>query len=274
MAFWYLTVATSSVVDNLAGVPFTSQWVLRVSKIPKVKISEDAPVVTCLLDRTATQSTLKNSAHFSESKPLPPAPNMRSPTVRYSRVAEADRPRPVRQPTEVLAALDRGYDYKGQVSIEANEPWSAPLSPFYVIISLQGISHLHALTRVASKAFSVGVFALGTSMFAAAQFITIFVALTVLILVLSVGVFGRVIAMWMASEMVKSRPVLHRVVKTRQEAAECIDRILEIDGIAVEVKGHIIVQGRCIQKYSRWLAPSSWLGVLAQPFNVRKMAVS
>lgn len=175
--------------------------------------------------------------------------------------------------TEILDALEAGFNCRGQVVRDSSEPWSSSRVPFYVIISLEGVSGSHAVLRVVSKAISVGVYAAGTAMFASAQLITISVALTILCLVLGAGVFGRVIAMWMASEMMKTKPVLHRVVKTRGLAAEHIDNILSIDGLIIEVMGHVIVNGRCIARYNQWLRLSNWLGVLAGPYNLGKLAV-
>ena len=79
--------------------------------------------------------------------------------------------------------------------------------------------------------------------------------------------------MWMASEMMKTKPVLHRVVKTRGLAAEYFDNILSIDGLVVEVMGHAIVDGQCIARYNQWLRLANWLGVLAGPYNIGKVAV-
>ena len=158
--------------------------------------------------------------------------------------------------------------------MDSNEPWSASRVPFYVIISMEGISSAHAVLRVLSKAFSVSCFAAGTLIFASAQFVTISVSLTVLCVVLSAGVFGRVVAMWMASEMIRTRPILHRVVTSRAEAGDYIDHIMAIEGLTVEVLGHVIVNGRCIQRYNKWTRLSTWLGILAEPYDVTKLAVS
>ena len=104
----------------------------------------------------------------------------------------------------------------------------------------------------------MGVFAAGTALFVGASFITITVALTVL----GVGVFGRVIAMWIAWEMIKTKPVLHRVVRNRGMAAEYVEGILVIDGLVVEIMGHMVgVVGRS------WAALFSGLvGVLGWGF--------
>lgn len=168
----------------------------------------------------------------------------------------------------MLDALESGLNCKGQVVSDQNEPWSSSRVPFYVIISLEGVSGSHAVLRVVSKAISVGVFAAGTAMFASVQLITISVALTVLCLVLGAGVFGRVVALWMASEMMKTKPVLHRVVKSKGSAAEYIDHIFNIEGLIVEVMGHVVVNGRCIARYSSWARLSSYFGILAGPYDL------
>ncbi|KAL9005233.1 MAG: hypothetical protein Q9188_001993 [Gyalolechia gomerana] len=175
--------------------------------------------------------------------------------------------------TEILDALEAGYNCKGQVIRDGNEPWSSSRVPFYVIISLEGISGSHAALRVFSKAFAVGVFVTGTAIFASTQLVEMSVAVAVLCLVLGAGVFGRVIAMWMASEMMKTKPVLHRVVKSRGLAAEYLDRILSIDGLVVEVMGHVIVNGMCIHRYNPWFRWSNWLGLLAGPYNIGKLTM-
>ena len=72
----------------------------------------------------------------------------------------------------------------------------------------------------------------------------------------------------MASEMMKTKPVLHRVVKSRGSAAEFIDQIFSIEGLVVEIMEHMVVNGRCIARYSKWARLSSYLGILAGPFDL------
>lgn len=157
--------------------------------------------------------------------------------------------------------------------MDPSDPWSATRVPFYVSISMEGISTVLAALRVASKTFSVACFSAGTAIFASAQFVTIFVALTVLSLVLGAGVFGCEVAMWISSELIQTRPVLHRVVKSRNEAADYINHIVAVDGLTIEVIGHIIVNGRCIQRYSKWLRWATCTGTLAEPYDISKLAV-
>ncbi|KAI9765619.1 MAG: hypothetical protein M1839_005413 [Geoglossum umbratile] len=281
MLFWYLTVAISSVLENIAGVPFTKQWTLRISKAPDVRISEDAPIVAHCAGKDMKG---KNSiSHPTITHTLPPidiSPHSdnqftETKSSAYATVTDTTVSSTLSStPRAILSNLEAGYNTTGRVIIDRSKPWSASRVPFYVIISLEGISHPHATFRVISKAISVGVYAAGTATFASATLITISVALTVLCLVLGAGVFGRVVAMWMASEMMKTDPVLHRVVKTRDEAADYIESILAIPGLTCEVMGHVIVNGRCIKRYNKWFRMATFFGVLAPPYDISKLAVS
>lgn len=271
MFFWYLMLASSSILENFASVPFTRQWTLRVSRAPKVRISDDAPLVS--------QASRISLVPYTAHGPVKVEGTTKEATSTVQASVQAFESVPLVQRTtsnhsvEVLDALEAGFNCKGQIVRENAEPWSSSRVPFYVIISLEGVSGSHAILRVVSKATSVGVYAAGTAMFASAQMITISVALTILCLILGAGVFGRVVAMWMASEMMKTKPVLHQVVKSRGLAAEHIDHILNIDGLIVEVMGHVIVNGRCIARYNNWLRLSNWLGILAGPYDIGKLVI-
>ena len=95
---------------------------------------------------------------------------------------------------------------------------------------------------------------------------TISVALTVLCLVLAAGVFGRVAALWMASVMMQTDPVLYKAVKSRQEATEYIETILHKPDLVFEIMGHVIINGRCVCRVNKWLRWFTFFGVLAPPF--------
>ena len=267
MWIWYLIVIASSILENYAGVPFSHQWTLRVSRAPKVRISEDAPLVRqpqCTPVVRQLEDTLSDTA---------PGKSKSTSIVQVFEEIPLVHRTPSGRSTEILDKLEDGLNCRGQVVMDGSEPWSSSRVPFYVIISLEGISAPHALLRVFSKAITIGVFVTGTAMFASTQLIYLSMAVAVLCLVLAAGVFGRVIAMWIASEMMKTKPVLHRVVKSRGLAAEYIDRILAIDGLVVEVMGHVIVNGRCVQRYNQIFAKSSWLGLLAGPHDIGKLAM-
>lgn len=264
MFFWYIMVAISSLLENLASVPFTHQWTLRISRDPQVRISGLAPLVAKTSSAPNTPNEKPHDSNIQKMSPLNVEIHEDVPLNQISHHSNCE--------TATLDALESGYNVKGEVFRDQKEPWSSSLVPFYVIISLQSVSNSHAFLRVISKAISVAVFAAGTAIFASAQLLSITVALTTLCLVLSAGVFGRVVAMWMASEMMKTEPLMHRVVKRREIASRFIDEILDIDGLTVEILGHIIINRRCVARFNTWMCWSRWFGILAGPYNVSKLS--
>ncbi|KAK6517417.1 hypothetical protein TWF281_004074 [Arthrobotrys megalospora] len=221
MFFWYGIMAISTILANVAGVPFSRQLTIRVSRCPKVEIDPEA--------------------------------------------------RDLRSSDNILSELSDGINVKAHIRI-VPEPHSESRVPFFVIISEDSVGLSHEILRIISKFLSVAVFATGTAMFASATLTTISITLVTLCLVLTAGVFGRVVALWMASEMMKDEPILHKVVK-RGEAGEYLKELLLIDNITIEVMGHIIVNGRCIGRTNKWLKWSTITGVLAAPYNLEKLSL-
>jgi hypothetical protein len=137
---------------------------------------------------------------------------------------------------------------------------------------LPTISRLHAIAQIVAKGSSVAIFAFGTALFASATLLSISVALSVLCLLLACGVLGRVIAMWIVAKISReNRPVLHKLVKSEQEAGEYFHAIAELD-LQLEIQGHVIIDGRCIRSRSPWLAAPTYFGLLAKPFDAIAVA--
>ena len=90
--------------------------------------------------------------------------------------------------------------------------------------------------------------------------------------VLEAGVFEGVVVMWMIFEMMKIKSIFHRVTKIKKQASEYIDCILSIDGLIVEVVGHIVVNGKCIQRCIQIFCSANWLGLLTESYNINKLA--
>lgn len=302
----YLMVAMSSVLENIAGSPFTTQFTIRVSRAPKVRIAADAPSVLAVVPEV-NEPVLQHRRPKQQSKFLtpnsspPPPPPKKGPHISVTSGYEHHRTDdgtlvtspmmaqlnqdddddfryqhgknpPMRSYTAALRDLETGYNTTGRIIIDPDEPSCHSRVPFYVIISVEGISPSHATLRVVSKAISVGAFAAGTALFASSALITISVALTTLCLVLGAGVFGRVVAMWMASEMMKTKPVLHKVVKDRRQAAEYINAVLAIPGLTCELLGHVVVEGKCVKRYNKWLRWATYIGIMAPPYDITKLA--
>jgi hypothetical protein len=291
MYFWYSFVAISSLIENLASVPFSNDWTIRVSRAPEVLISDDAPWVTPEYPEPPKQEMQSpNSTPFkiarkslareeeielSHVDPFNIASSTGAHSSHYSQTSENPTRSPsIRQAADILTGLERGYNTVGRVVMDPSKPWSASNDAFYVLLSVKGVSHAHAIFRVFTKFFSIAVFAIGTALFASSTLVTILVAVITASLIICAGIFGRVTAMWMASEMMKNEPVMHRVVRNREEAAKYMEAILRKPGIACEVLGHVLVNGRCVKKYRKKLRWSSFLGVLASPYDLSRLAVS
>lgn len=105
------------------------------------------------------------------------------------------------QNEDVLHVIHRGFNVKSMLSLTSQEAYVKRNSCFYVVVSAEGVSAVHATFRVLSKGSSVVVFAFGTTIFASASLVSVSIVLMVLCLVLAAGVFGKVVAMWIASEM-------------------------------------------------------------------------
>lgn len=306
MYFWYAFVAVSSLLENLAGVPFTKQWTIRVSRAPKVEISPDAPwavpepipQIPDIRHQSDIQpSNSKGPSVFSDE--IAYRGHELTPSNHSGRSADFNTVYPSRysalpqQPFghgEVLSRLRKGYNTFGKIVMDPTVGWSAANDAFYVIISVRGVSNPHAFLRVLSKILSIGVYTVGTAMFASSTLATILVAVVVASLVIVAGVFGRVTAMCklipliarcllkantgigMASELMKNRPILHKVAKGERDAEQYIEAMLRKPGMVFEVVGHVITEGRVIKRYRRPLRWSKVLGVLADPYDITRLA--
>ncbi|KAH7144096.1 hypothetical protein B0J13DRAFT_595692 [Dactylonectria estremocensis] len=127
---------------------------------------------------------------------------------------------------------------------------------FYVVISIQGISRLHAIAQILSKASSVAVFAFRTTLFASATLMSISIALMVLCLLLGCGVAGR--------------PILHKLVKSENEAGEYIHAIASLlttrDPRSYDYK-------RVVYQVANVLfSAATYIGLLAKPFDAIALA--
>ncbi|KAI0468248.1 hypothetical protein F4859DRAFT_524736 [Xylaria cf. heliscus] len=299
MLGWYLVVGLSSLFENFVLVPFTKQWTLRVSKAPNtIEISDDAPSITPLMRSNSYPIDVPGVSSFRENeaplnKPVKPQffgrqltadpeddleayPFERQDTVRSQQITideyRSFPARLARHRSEFLHNLEKhGYNTVGKIRMDPNKPWASNRHSFMVIISMEGVTRAKGTLRVISKAVSVGVFAAGTAAFASATLITISVALIALCLILGAGVFGRVAAIWMVSEMMKEKPVIHRVVHGESEAEKLIQEILNTPGLTVEFLGHVFINGKCVQRYNRYLSWFNIFGILVSPYNVENL---
>lgn len=173
----------------------------------------------------------------------------------------------------VLDRLSAGVNTRNRLTIRDGEPSTSSSTCFYVVISVEGITNVRATLQVISKACTIAVFAFGTTLFASATLMSVMVTLFVLGLVLGSGVLGRVAAMWIASEMNKSsKPILHALVKNQQSAGEYVEEILQLNGLLIEIMGHVIIDQKIVLRRNEWLCLASYLGLLAPPIDIVKLA--
>lgn len=171
-----------------------------------------------------------------------------------------------------LEALKAGPNTNQRIRLVADRGSGYSRTCFYVVISIQGISRVHAVAQVLSKGASVAVFAFGTALFASATLMSISIALMVLSILLTCGVAGRVLAMWIVAQISReNKPILHKLVKSESEAGEFIHAIAELD-LQIEMQGHVIINGYCVKSRSMLFSPETYIGLLAKPYNAVKLA--
>ncbi|ROW14965.1 hypothetical protein VPNG_03441 [Cytospora leucostoma] len=171
-----------------------------------------------------------------------------------------------------LECLEANPNTSQRILISNSEATTYSRTCFYVVISVQGISTLHAIAQILSKGASVAVFAFGTALFASATMLSISVALMVLCLLLPSGVAGRVVAMWIVSQVSRqNKPILHKMVKSKAEAAKYFHAIAKQD-IQMEAMGHVILDGYIVKSRSKWFSAATYIGLLATPYDVIALA--
>ncbi|KAI0520940.1 hypothetical protein F5B22DRAFT_598928 [Xylaria bambusicola] len=207
------------------------------------------------------------------------APFTKSWTVRISRsptgiILDETAPKIYNNPQypNALAFIKAGPVMNQRVRIAANTGASYPRTCFYAVISVKRISTVHAIAQVVAKLSSVAVFAFGTALFASATLVSISIALMVLSVILAAGVGGRVLAMWVVATISsQNRPIIHKMVRSEEEAARYFQALAEID-VQMEISGHVIVNGTIVKSRHVWFSPETYIGLLAKPFDVVSMA--
>jgi hypothetical protein len=173
----------------------------------------------------------------------------------------------------VLDRLRNGVSSRTRLSKTGNGTYDWSGSCFYVVVSIEGVTGWHALLNAISKGCTISVFAFGTALFASSTLMSITAVLMVLAVTLSCGVMARVVAMWIASVMTEtSEPMLHQIVKNRDQASRYIEEILTKKGLLIEVMGHVIMNGRVIKRKNQWFSLARYIGLLAPPVPVHKLA--
>lgn len=174
--------------------------------------------------------------------------------------------------SNALDFISAGPMMNQRVRVASNRGASFPRTCFYAVISVNSISSIHAIAQVVAKMSSVAVFAFGTALFASATLVSISIALMVLAVILAAGVGGRVLAMWIVAAISRrNRPIIHKMVRSKEEAARYFQALAKID-MQMEIKGHVIVNGTVVKSRHVWFTPATYIGLLAKPFDVISLA--
>ena len=235
-----LTVTVSAIAENWIQVPSKETWKLFVSDIPHDVVIHNGDSIIAKLQKS------------------------------YQSV------------TSILQQL--GTLRAGSVFLRGSQQYTRPRNTILIMVSVvkDGDAVVGALSRLASKYASIATFVTGTAFFASTQLLAGSVAVLTLTLVLAAGVFSRAITRWIVQGVSKTEPMLHVIVNSTQEAQHVIARILSLDEeytgtqdelrkVQVEVGGHVFVEQRRVAYRTPWYL--RFFGVLAEPFDLRKVAV-
>jgi hypothetical protein len=185
-----------------------------------------------------------------------------------------DRNRTQSEPENVGLALKQLPTLPAaRVTFTGSTQYTESRNTVLVMVSIVGNGKFASLWRLLSKSISIAVFVTGTAMFASVTLVSLPMAVMVLTLVLSAGVFSRAIAGWLVRRVSEKEPMIHVIVNSEDEANHAICRILKIEiangpDIQVEINGHVFVNGRRVASRSPWHV--AILGVLANPYDLRR----
>ncbi|KAI0555294.1 hypothetical protein F4679DRAFT_578679 [Xylaria curta] len=272
MLAWYFGIAVTSLLENAVLVPFSKQWTIRVSQAPvELKISDNAPTIIQLRPKSRNNSTVSD---WDVTTPagLEHVSTSGSQNDIVDEYGSYHAHHVTRQKSELLHKLEKyGFNTIGQICTDTTQPWASSCYAFMVVVSVSETTRSRAILRVLSKLVSIGVFVVGTAAFASTTLVAVSVAAIDLVFIIGGAVFGRVAALWMISEMMKEKPIMHRVVQNELEADAFICEILATPGLTVELMGHVFINGKCVKRYNRFFNLSTIFGVLVPPYKIEKL---
>ncbi|KAF2659323.1 hypothetical protein K491DRAFT_755536 [Lophiostoma macrostomum CBS 122681] len=186
-----------------------------------------------------------------------------------------DLQRAQNEPENVGIALEQLHTMPAaKVSFTGSTQFTQSRSTVMILVSVVGSKRWKEISRPLIKLCSVAVFVVGTAFFASVTLVALPMAVAVLTLVLSAGVFGRAIAGWLVRRVSETEPMIHVIVNSDEEANLAVYRILKLKlpneaNVQVEISGHVFVNGRRVDSRSKW--PVYLLGVLANPYDLRRL---
>ncbi|KAI0189298.1 hypothetical protein EV127DRAFT_481833 [Xylaria flabelliformis] len=246
MLAWYFGIAATSLLENAVLVPFSKQWTIRVSQAPaSLKISDNAPTIISVRPKS------QHNSNVSDWDVTTPAGLEHvSTSGSQNNIADEYGSYPAhltRQRSELLHKLEK------------------------YVISVSETTQSKAILRMLSKLVSIRVFVAGTAAFASTTLVAVSVAAIDLVFIIGGAVFGRVAALWMISEMLKEKPIMHRIVQNELEADAFIREILATPGLTIELMGHVFINGKCVKRYNRFFNLFTIFGVLVSPYKIEKL---
>ena len=113
------------------------------------------------------------------------------------------------------------------------------------------------LLRLVSRGMSIGVYLLGTAMFASVTLLSLKASLTVSGVLGLAAIVGRALAKYVVEVLDRDSPII-QVIAAEDEEDQIIAGVLQTCGqnLQVEIDGHVIVGGRRVTDCSRDYAPS------------------
>jgi hypothetical protein len=130
-----------------------------------------------------------------------------------------------------IALRQLGTLKTGQLTLIGSSAKAKPRNSFIVMISVpqDTASKYHSFLKALSKVCSIGVFAVGTALFASSQFLSLLMACMAITVILCAAVFGRTIAGWIIMGIEQSEPLVHYIAGNTDEATDVIKRLLTVD---------------------------------------------
>ncbi|KAH7312528.1 hypothetical protein B0I35DRAFT_437225 [Stachybotrys elegans] len=252
MHMWYFMVTAVAIAENWAQLPFEQQTKLYISDVPyniKVTGGED---VTAELKAAGTLG----SGAMTRDEEM--AQNI----------------------GQVLSQL--GTVKAGTVRITDSVIHTSPRNAILVMVSVirESIGWKRSVLRIFIKCCSLGVFVMGTALFASAQLLSMLMAVMGLTILLAAVVFSRAIATLIIAAVDLYEPMVHVMVNSESEANQVIAKIMMLTSrddsdrrqtrdIQVEIDGHVFANCRRVATRSKWYM--TVLGIMGSPYDLAKV---
>jgi hypothetical protein len=233
----------TSIVENLANLPFSKQWKFHISKPPyDLVIRGGESVTTGFPSDNDASNTMESEVSITLSQ---------------------------------LSTIS-----PGRVSFRGSSEFTKYRHSMMVIVSVateeKAAYSLRKARRLLSRVFSLSVFVVGTIFFSNITLLALPMAAFVIILVLAAGVFGRAISSGIVAGVAQTEPMIHIITDSELEACRVIAHIFtlrhddddERSIFQIEIEGHVFIGEQRVAHRSPWYVRI--FGVMVDPFDIRK----